>query len=111
MSWFDLRGRVLLFAAAGGYSTAGKKLKSTSGWNWISYYNISGNGTDDFGFSALPGGYRRPDGTFGNAGDSGLWWTATEYSDGYAYDRGIDCDLDHVISIYYEAEGFVLKRI
>jgi uncharacterized protein (TIGR02145 family) len=30
---------------------AGKKLKSKSGWN------NDGNGTDDFGFSALPGGY------------------------------------------------------
>ena len=30
----------------------GTQLKSTSGWSG------GGNGTDDFGFSALPGGYR-----------------------------------------------------
>ena len=41
-----------LFAAVGGKLVAGSKLKSTSGW----YKN--GNGTDDFGFSALPAGYR-----------------------------------------------------
>jgi len=34
-----------------GCAGAGKSLKATSGWN------NSGNGTDDFGFSALPGGY------------------------------------------------------
>jgi len=33
-------------------TAAGKKLKSISGWN------SNGNGTDDYGFSALPGGYR-----------------------------------------------------
>lgn len=41
-----------LFATIGGQSTAGKKLKSTSGWN------NDGNGTDDFGFTALPTGIR-----------------------------------------------------
>ena len=35
----------------GGKSVMGMKLKSSSGWK-------KGNGTDDFGFSALPGGFR-----------------------------------------------------
>jgi len=63
-----------LVAYAGGYS---KNLKSTYGWG-------SGNGTDDFGFSALPGGFRTSGGGFDNAGYNGLWWTATELSEGYA---------------------------
>ncbi len=41
-----------LFDAVGGQSTAGKILKSQSGWE-----GASANGTDDFGFSALPVGY------------------------------------------------------
>ena len=41
-----------LFAAVGKQSTAGKKLKSVSGWK------NDGNGTDDFGFTALPAGIR-----------------------------------------------------
>jgi uncharacterized protein (TIGR02145 family) len=49
-----------------------KKLKSTYGWN------KKGNGTDDFGFSALPGGGRLTDGNFYYAGHFGDWWTATE---------------------------------
>jgi len=64
---------------AGGKSVAGGKLKAASGWN------RGGIGTDDFGFSALPGGYRYPDGGFGNAGNVGYWWTATEDSSGLAY--------------------------
>jgi uncharacterized protein (TIGR02145 family) len=54
-------------------------LKSKSGWN------ENGNGTDDFGYSALPGGYRDNGGEFGSAGDVGHWWTATENDSDYAY--------------------------
>jgi uncharacterized protein (TIGR02145 family) len=69
---------------------AGKKLKSTSGW-----YN-NDNGKDDVGFSALPGGYRRYNGDFNYAGNYGLWWTASEYSDSYAYRRNMDYNKDHL---------------
>jgi uncharacterized protein (TIGR02145 family) len=62
----------------GGSSTAGKKLKSTSGW----YDN--GNGTNEYGFSALPGGYGNSGGNFYNAGNYGNWWSATEYNAGNA---------------------------
>jgi uncharacterized protein (TIGR02145 family) len=57
---------------AGGEDKAGKKLKSAAGWN------ENGNGTNDFGFSALPGGYGGPVGNFYGAGDYGYWWSATE---------------------------------
>jgi len=51
----------------------GTKLKATSGWN------SKGNGTDDFGFSALPGGGRNYDGGFDDVGYGGNWWSSTEY--------------------------------
>lgn len=35
-------------------------------------------GFDEFGFSALPGGWRGGDGTYGSIGISGNWWSATE---------------------------------
>lgn len=41
-----------LLAAVGGKENAGKVLKSASGWS------DGGNGTDAFGFNALPGGYQ-----------------------------------------------------
>jgi len=57
--------------------TVGTKLKSAIGWN--SYEGIPA-GTDDYGFSALPGG--RCSGTRNSsyAGDAGSWWSATEMS-------------------------------
>jgi uncharacterized protein (TIGR02145 family) len=58
-----------LEAVAGG-SVAGKKLKSKTGWN------KNGNGTDEYGFSALPGGVGSDD-DFSSVGESGYWWTAT----------------------------------
>jgi len=39
-----------------GNNSAGKKLKSKSGWS-PDYDGKDGNGTDDYGFNALPGGY------------------------------------------------------
>ncbi|MCL2182985.1 MAG: InlB B-repeat-containing protein [Chitinispirillia bacterium] len=65
-----------------GASTVGTKLKSKTGWNG------GGNGTDDFGFSALPGGGRLlTGGSFYGAGLNGNWWSSTEYGSGYAYFR------------------------
>ncbi|GBU20174.1 hypothetical protein R80B4_00049 [Fibrobacteres bacterium R8-0-B4] len=86
-----------LVTAAGGSSTAGKKLKSVSGWN-----NNGNDGTDDFGFSALPGGGRNySDGSFNSAGRNGCWWTAEEYSSGSAYYRYMLYDYDNVLEHYY----------
>jgi len=55
----------------GGASTAGIKLKATSGWD------NNGNGTDNFGFSALPGGYGDRYDYFPVSYD-GYWWSASE---------------------------------
>ena len=61
------------YLGANGHSGAeGTALKSTSGWN------DSGNGTDDFGFSALPGGYRYYYyGNFLHAAYRGYWWSSS----------------------------------
>ncbi|WP_297946568.1 FISUMP domain-containing protein [uncultured Fibrobacter sp.] len=62
-----------LFTAVGGNSTAGKKLKSLTGWV------DNGNGTDAYGFSALPAGVKYYNGDFSGAGDIANFWSATEY--------------------------------
>jgi uncharacterized protein (TIGR02145 family) len=66
-----------------GENTAGTKLKSSSGWE---IYRQMPAGTDDFGFSALPGGLGYPGGLFDGAGKQGYWWTATEYRSDGSYD-------------------------
>ena len=66
-----------LFTAVGGQSTAGKVLKSTSGW--------SGNGSDAFAFSALPAGFRYGDGLYYHEGYYAYFWSSTEYYSDSAY--------------------------
>jgi len=78
----------------GGAPTAGTKLKATNGWN--NYSGSSGNGTDDYGFSALPGGFGNSVGSFYDAGYSGYWWSASEVNSYYAYDRFMDYDYGFV---------------
>ena len=74
----------------GGASTAGSKLKAASGWN------SGGNGTDDYGFSALPGGYGFSGGSFLNVGSYGYWWSASEHDASYAYYRYMYYDFSDV---------------
>jgi uncharacterized protein (TIGR02145 family) len=57
----------------GGEKNAGTKLKAKNGWN--NFEKASGNGTDDYGFAALPGGHGSREGKFSYAGDLGLWWS------------------------------------
>ena len=71
-----------LFTAVGGKSTAGKMLKSTSGW-----YDKGGddNGTDAYAFSALPAGYRDYYGNISLEGYNAYFWSSTERNSNYAY--------------------------
>jgi uncharacterized protein (TIGR02145 family) len=67
--------------------TAGKHLKTVSGWNF--YKEYYGNGTNDYGFSALPSGNGGSDGSFNGVGHYGGWWSAGKYNSDYAYGRSM----------------------
>jgi uncharacterized protein (TIGR02145 family) len=54
------------------------------------------HGFDEFGFSALPGGYRDANGTFANLGGYGYWWSSTESSSAGAWRRSMYCDYGNV---------------
>jgi len=73
---------------------AGTKLKTNSGWH------NNGNGTDDYGFSALPGGYTN--GQFHDfVGYYGFWWSSSnESKSSNAYTRLIYCNDSQVIEDY-----------
>jgi uncharacterized protein (TIGR02145 family) len=80
------------------WRVAGGKLKSKTGW----VDKPMGNGTDEFGFSALPGGGRSLNqnnaerSEFIYAGQTGHWWSATEVGGGLAYSRYMSCHTDYV---------------
>ena len=97
--------------------TAGKYLKSADGWNWNDYDGISGNGTDKYGFSALPGGGGYSCGVFGfvcdygfdNVGDEGYWWSATDYNAYYAYYRNMYYEYGDAVYMGYNYESVLLS--
>ena len=62
-----------LLAYIDDFDFAGTLLKAKSGWD-----GDPGNGTDDFSFTALPGGSCNVEKTCGGAGSVGIWWTTTE---------------------------------
>lgn len=47
------------------------------------------DGTNESGFSGLPGGSRGTNGTFYNIGDYGYWWSSTEANTFLAWYRGL----------------------
>ncbi len=62
-----------LITYIGGQHESGRALKATSGWGY------EYNGTDIYGFSALPGGTR--DAEFLEIGESANWWSRTKVVD------------------------------
>jgi uncharacterized protein (TIGR02145 family) len=79
---------------------AGKKLKAKNGWSCNSGWNAYGypdppqyiDGTDEFYFSALPGGTGSSRGGFHKVGYDGYWWSTHEYKiDSTIYIWNVNC--------------------
>jgi uncharacterized protein (TIGR02145 family) len=90
----------------GHLGTEGTVLKSTIGWDY------SGNGTDDYGFSALPGGQR----TSGSVNFVGLycyWWSSTKKNiSGDAYYCSLGYDYVYVRRFYSRmSNGFSVRCV
>ncbi|MCX6335413.1 MAG: hypothetical protein NT092_14130, partial [Bacteroidia bacterium] len=68
----------------GGEDVAGDKLKATVFWPRIA--DTEPTATNESGFSALPGGYRRSDGRYDEMDHSGEWWSFSEYQENSAFD-------------------------
>jgi len=104
--WGDL---AIVAGGNGNYGVggmAGMKLKSERGW-----FN-DGNGTDAYGFSAMPGGHRGPGGYFNGAGSGGLWWSATEDDSVNAYYRDVYYDIDNLYESHnVKNHGFSVRCV
>ena len=70
----------------GGASVAGGKLKEAGTAHWNS---PNTGATNESGFTALPGGYRRNDGIFYFIGSNGYWWSSTDHNTSSAWYRNL----------------------
>ncbi len=70
----------------------GAKLKLTAGWN------SKGNGTNQSGFSAYPGGFRfHYNGAFDYMGQLACFWTSTKYDHRHAWSRYLSAKRSDVL--------------
>ncbi len=82
----------ILFAQVGGDSIAGKILMSQKDWTH------NENGSDIYGFNALPAGGTNLKGQFNSIGDYTFFWIAETANEDYAY----------YVCLYYEDERALL---
>ena len=75
-------------------SGVGTKMKSTTGW-------ADNNGTNESGFTGLPGGHRDAFGDFYFYHSQGFWWTSTWSSPMHAKDRELSFQHSFLVN-----EGF-----
>lgn len=76
-----------------GLDEAGKKIKSNNGWL------DNGNGTNESGLSALPGGVRYAMGAFDYIGYLGFWWTTSpdQETTNYIYCIKMSCSRNNIV--------------
>ena len=86
-------------------------MKTTTGWE------ENGNGTNNCGFTGLPGGIRYSDGYFMYAGKYSMWWSSTPssyYSDAQHY-WGVSLDFKYssvqIESFYGMSDGMYVRCI
>jgi len=85
--------------------TAGKYLKAANGWD----------GTNKYGFSALPGGLGGYDGSFDGAGSGGFWWSSSAFYDEeselfYFYFRAMGSDSEAAMWLLENGSNFMSVR-
>jgi uncharacterized protein (TIGR02145 family) len=90
----------------GGEDAAGTKMKSINGWKQ------DGNGTNESGFTGLPGGCRDLNGKFGYIDNIGYWWSSTEKDTKLAWYRCIDQSPWYVYRTnYFKQNGLSVRCI
>jgi len=90
----------------GGETRACRKIKNTKGWEG------GYNGTNESGFSGIPGGCRKFDGTFSSIGQEANWWSSSEDNIENAFYRSLINDFAFIHTVTYgKANGFSVRCI
>ena len=99
----------ILITYLGGKSVAGGKLREKGTTHWR---NPNNGATNESGFTALPGGNRDSNGTFGLIDENGGFWVSTE---SYGYDYWANYVVYNTNSVAgygsYEYGGFSIRCI
>ena len=105
----------VLFAKVGGNErtgkeTAGKALKSQSGWKNSGYVGVGGNGTDAYGFSAMPVGGWEGLSFSDDDGVYAFFWSASEGGTDTAYRNRLGNGYDAAaLYAYSKANGYSIR--
>jgi uncharacterized protein (TIGR02145 family) len=101
-----------------GGTNAGIKLKSASTYVGTdpgdgSWSDNANRGTDDYGFGAVPAGWRHLDGTqFYNRGLSAVYWSSSVGSSTHAWYRALDYNNAQVgRTLGYRSYGFSVRCV
>jgi uncharacterized protein (TIGR02145 family) len=93
---------------------SGVKMKSAAMWAENTGFGESGNGTNDSGFSGLPGGVRSYDGKFSQISEVGRWWSSTEYKSSFDSSNAWCYHLSYAYPLclrskFMKSEGFSVR--
>lgn len=93
----------ILINVLNGNDKAGTKLKSPTYWKDKKVKNI--NDINSSGFSALPAGYRKTDGSFIGSGICCDWWSSNVNNSNSSWAYGIIYDNTGIIEHYIDIKG------
>lgn len=85
--------------------SAGKRLKSTTGWQ-----NLA-SGTDDYGFRAIPAGMRYTKGDFDKTDKYARWWTSSEVTYANASQRNVGAADFMDVFTFAKTMGFSVRCV
>ena len=99
-----------LINTVGGVEVAGQKLKEAGNSHWN---NSGSQGTNEYGFTALPSGRRQyTDGTFINTGFNGFWWANTANGADFSFYYQMNFDTNSVIPAnFLRAAGYSVRCV
>ena len=87
----------------------GGKLKEAGTTHWDSPNTGATNSSD---FTALPGGFRYDDGSYGYVGGNATFWSSTEYTSGSAWTRVLANSLSEISRTYgYKDFGYSVRCV